>query len=103
MKTFDVIIIGGGASGCFVALNCPQEKSIAIIEKDDRLAKKLLVTGNGRCNITNLNCSSKFYNQNIDCFLSQFDCQNAISFFDNLGLKTYADEENRVYPVSNSA
>lgn len=103
MKNFDVIIIGGGASGCFVALNCPQDKNIAIIEKDDRLAKKLLVTGNGRCNITNLNCSSKFYNQNIDCFLSQFDCQNAISFFDNLGLKTYADEENRVYPVSNSA
>lgn len=102
MKNFDVVIIGGGASGCFAALNCPQ-KSVAIIEKDDRVAKKLLVTGNGRCNITNLNCSSEFYNQNIDRFLSQFSCQDATSFFDDLGLKTYADEENRVYPVSNSA
>lgn len=103
MKNFDIIIIGGGASGCYLALNCPQNQKIAIIEKDDKLAKKLLVTGNGRCNITNLNCSSQFYNQNIDSFLVQHNAQDSLTFFDNLGLKTYADDENRVYPISNSA
>ena len=63
MKTFDTIILGAGASGVMCALNS-YNKNIAIIDKNNKLGKKLAVTGNGRCNLTNLNTSSIYYNAN---------------------------------------
>ncbi len=102
MKTFDVIIIGGGASGVMTALNI-KGKNIAIIDSGKSLAKKIMVTGNGRCNLTNTNMSSSYYNQNIDKFLAKFDQNDTLEFFAKLGLETYADAEGRVYPLSNSA
>ena len=79
------------------------EKSLAIIDNTSKPARKLLVTGNGRCNLTNENISSTFYNTNIDKYLKRFSSQDALKFFERLGLITYADEEGRVYPFSNSA
>jgi len=102
MKNYDVVIIGGGASGCMAAINC-KNKSVAIIDANSKPAKKILATGNGRCNITNKNISSSFYNQNIDKYISKFDQFKTLSFFESLGLETYFDEEGRCYPVSNSA
>lgn len=102
MKEFDVIILGGGASGCMCALNC-SNKSVAIIDNNNKIAKKLLVTGNGRCNITNLHIESSFYNTNIDKFLHRFNSQDTLTFFEKLGLICYHDEEGRFYPLSNSA
>ena len=103
MKEFDVVIVGGGASGCFCALALQKKLRVAIVDPNLFLAKKLLVTGNGKCNLTNLITKDKSYNQNLTCFFERFNCNNTIEFFDSLGLKTYADEEGRVYPVSNSA
>ena len=60
----DVIIIGGGASGLMCAITAKQKNkniSVAIIEKNDRIGKKLLSTGNGRCNLTNKNINPDNY------------------------------------------
>ncbi|MBR4004145.1 MAG: aminoacetone oxidase family FAD-binding enzyme [Clostridia bacterium] len=102
MKHYKVIIIGAGASGVMCALQTKQ-KDIAIIDKNTKPLKKVLVTGNGRCNLTNLNLTSKNYNQNIDKFLLKFNEKNTLKFFEEIGLETFADEENRVYPISNSS
>ena len=102
MKKYDVIIIGGGASGCMVAMFAKNQK-IAIIDAGKTLAKKIMVTGNGRCNLTNTNMGSQYFNQNIDKFLAKFNEKQTLEFFESLGLETYADEEGRVYPISNSA
>ena len=102
MKNYNVIIIGGGASGCMAAQNCRQ-KNVAIIDSNAKLAKKVLATGNGRCNLTNKFISSDFYNQNIDLFLSRFNQTETLKYFESLGLETYFDEEGRCYPISNSA
>ena len=103
MKYFDIIILGSGASGCMACMNCDKTKNVAIIDKSNKLAKKLLSTGNGRCNLTNKNMSSQFFNQNIDDFLSKFNQDDTSKFFSQIGLETYADEEGRIYPLSNSA
>ena len=71
MKHYNVIIIGGGASGCMCALTT-KNKSVAIIDCGKTIAKKIMVTGNGRCNLTNMEASSKFYNANIDKYLNKF-------------------------------
>ena len=102
MKEYEVIIIGCGVSGTMCALTT-KSKSVAIIDGNYLPAKKILVTGNGRCNLSNLNTNSTFYNTNIDNYLNKFDVKHTLSFFENLGLEWYADEEGRVYPFSNSA
>ncbi|MBQ3048121.1 MAG: aminoacetone oxidase family FAD-binding enzyme [Clostridia bacterium] len=102
MKNYDVVIIGCGASGCMAALNC-KNKKVAVIDLNTKPAKKLLATGNGRCNITNKNIDSCFYNQNIDGYLNRFNQFDTLKFFNSLGLETYFDEEGRCYPISNSA
>lgn len=100
----DVVIIGGGASALVCACFCDTKSSVAIIEKADKIGKKILATGNGRCNLTNLNLDSKYYNtKEVEKFFNRFDNNQAIAFFKSLGLETYSDEEGRVYPVSNSA
>ena len=102
VRNFDAIIIGGGASGCMTAM-CTNNKSIAIIDAGKSLAKKIMVTGNGRCNLTNMNMDSQYFNQDIEKFLAKFDQEQTLTFFHKLGLETYSDEEGRVYPRTNSA
>lgn len=105
MKHYDIIILGGGASACVCAITCKGNKNILIIDKLSKLGKKLMATGNGRCNLSNLNLfpSKLYYNQNINDYLSRFDTNSTLNLFNNLGLLTYSDEEGRVYPFSNSA
>ncbi len=102
MKHHKTIIIGCGASGAFCGMTTKGD-DVAIIDAEFTPAKKLLVTGNGRCNLTNLNINSNFYNVNIDKFLNKFNLNDTLNYFKNIGLITYADEEGRMYPISNSA
>lgn len=101
-EVFDVIILGAGASGMMCASTI-KGKKVAVVDQAKNAAKKIMVTGNGRCNLGNNSISSKFYNRNIDSFLKQFSEIETAKFFSDLGLVTYVDEEGRIYPISNSA
>ena len=104
MKNYDVVIIGGGASGLYTAININKTKKVLIIDKADKLGKKILATGNGRCNLTNANINACFYNSREVCkYIAKYDNKAILSHFDNIGLKTYCDKEGRYYPLSNSA
>ena len=105
----DVAIIGGGASGlmCAVALAKSKLKlKTIIIEHNSKTGKKLLATGNGRCNLTNNNMFSKAYYGSalpyMDKLLHTYDSKYVCKYFESIGLLTYNDSEGRVYPLSNN-
>ncbi len=103
MKKFDVVIVGGGASGLVCANLLCKTCNVAVVEKADRVGKKILATGNGRCNLTNLNVDSSFYNRDLSTFFERFSISENLQFFEDCGLLTYADDCGRVYPFSNTA
>ena len=105
---FDALIVGGGASGLMCAITAKRRNpklNIAIIEKNDRVGKKLLSTGNGRCNLTNTHISADKYvgSLNAKSLFAKYDTEFLLREFNSLGLLTYADSEGRVYPVSRQA
>ncbi|MDE6302535.1 MAG: aminoacetone oxidase family FAD-binding enzyme [Clostridia bacterium] len=101
---FDVIIIGGGAGGLFLAAQLPNGLSVAIIESNDRVGKKLLATGNGKCNLTNLDMDMAHYNNPdfVGKILSRFGAKDTVAAFEKLGLVTKLID-TRVYPYSECA
>ena len=108
-----IAVIGGGASGLMAAVTAAREAErqnkkicVQIFEAADRAGKKLLVTGNGRCNLTNLNISPAGYYGAVKLFGSVyplFTAKDTLAFFIGLGVHTFADEEGRVYPRSQKA
>ena len=103
MKRYDVIIIGGGASGLFLASELAGRR-VAIIEANDRVGKKLLATGNGKCNLTNLDMNIVHYNRPsfVETYLDRFDAHDTIASFERMGLITKVIDK-RVYPYSECA
>ncbi|MFR3064285.1 aminoacetone oxidase family FAD-binding enzyme [Peptoniphilus sp.] len=98
----DIIIIGAGASGIVTAINAKNENNrVILLEKNDRIGKKLLATGNGRCNYTNMNLSEKNYSspEFVKRTLEDFSNEDLINYFRILGLESTLDG-NRVYPIS---
>lgn len=108
---YDVVIIGGGASGLMAALIASQaSKAVCIIEKNKELGKKLSITGGGRCNITNAEFDIKKmlanYGTSADFLYSAFSIfshKDTFDFFNNHGLPLSVQEKNRVFPVSEKA
>ena len=104
-----VVIIGGGASGIMAALTAAEkpDRRVIVLERQQRIGRKLLATGNGRCNLTNTGASAENYHgENPDFALSaleSFSPQEALDFFHSLGLMTVEEYGGRVYPLSNSA
>lgn len=97
----DVVIIGGGASGLMCAITCASKgKSVTLLESGVKLGKKIMVSGNGRCNLTNKTISAENYNAYPVQF-DMFDNLQTLELFKSLGLETYFDEEGRCYPISN--
>lgn len=105
MENFDIIILGAGASGCMCASCCLYNgKSVLMIDKTNLAGKKLLATGNGRCNITHIGLNKKHaYNQELDIYFSRFDDGHTIEYFKSIGLELINDEELRVYPRTMTA
>lgn len=103
MKRFDVIIIGGGASGMFLASELAGRR-VALIEANERVGKKLLATGNGKCNLTNLDMNIVHYNRPsfVETYLDRFDAHDTIASFERMGLITKVIDK-RVYPYSECA
>ena len=105
----DIIIIGGGASGMLAALTAAERfpGRVTLIERQARVGRKLLSTGNGRCNLTNTELSIKNYHGAQPEFaapaLEAFGPEQTLEFFSGLGLMTVREYGGRVYPLSNQA
>lgn len=101
----NIIIVGGGASGITAAIAAKDRGlDVAILEGTDRVGKKILTTGNGRCNITNKNMSlNRYYSSNKEFFnhtLKNFSLNDTINFFYSLGLPIVDLEDGKMYPMS---
>ena len=100
-----IIVIGGGAAGMMAAISADiQGAEVLLLERNDRLGKKILATGNGRCNYTNKNLSIKNYHGENPKFaysgLSQFNVDNTIDFFEVLGITPAMGEGGKIFPLS---
>lgn len=108
MPTFDLIVIGGSASGLCAAIQAARSHrdfSIAVLEQMPKLGKKILATGNGRCNLSNTSAGEHDYHNFAFASpaLQKYDVEETLSFFRSLGLLTVTDAEGRIYPMSNTA
>ena len=115
---YDVIIIGGGAAGMRTAIQAKKNnKSVLVIEHGDRVGRKILSTGNGRCNLTNMNCRVDLFEQNpegiypyftsgvksfVEEVIGKSDCRDTLDFFGGLGL-LFEIKNDYVYPRSGQA
>lgn len=102
-----ILVIGGGASGMMAALTASKRHEVILLERQNRVGRKLLATGNGRCNLTNRNLSRENYHgENADFCrfaLEHFGVEETLEYFRFLGLLTVTEETGKVYPYSDSA
>ncbi|NLB78362.1 MAG: NAD(P)/FAD-dependent oxidoreductase [Clostridiaceae bacterium] len=108
MRKKQIIVVGGGAAGMIAAISARRlGANVTILEKNPRVGKKILATGNGRCNYTNINANVSYYNGNNPKFtcsaLSDFTIENTISFFDELGIEHKVEDLGKVFPMSDQA
>jgi len=104
----EIAIIGGGASGMAAALAALEraDNHVTIYERQARLGKKLLSTGNGRCNLSNRSPLEPHYHGDRDfamTALRRFGTAQTLEWFGSLGLMTVTEPSGRVYPLSDSA
>ena len=103
-----ICVIGGGAAGMMAALTAAQSgHHVLLLERQNRVGRKLLATGNGRCNLTNHHVSPAHYHGQTPDFcryaLEVFDVQQTLDWFSEKGLVTTCENSGRVYPYSNMA
>jgi predicted Rossmann fold flavoprotein len=106
MRQPGVLIIGGGAAGLCAAISSARlGAKVTVLEGAARVGQKILASGNGRCNLTNLSVSPRAFNHPdfVEPVLGEYPCEVIRSFFGEMGLLTRAEDEGRVYPMSNAA
>lgn len=110
MEMYDALIIGGGASGLMCAIAAKRKKPrlrVAVLEKNDRVGKKLLATGNGRCNLTHTAVDSSHYagsfRRQSQAVFDRIGTAELLAYFRQLGLLTACDSEGRYYPLCRQA
>ena len=108
--TYDVIVVGGGPAGMFAAITAAgRGKKVLLLERNDRLGKKLLITGKGRCNVTN-DCTDQEILQNIPrngrflySAMTAFPPKSIMEFLEQAGCPLKTERGNRVFPVSDKS
>src|SRR4051812_32332625 len=115
VKVWDVVVVGGGPAGMMAAGKAASRGlRVLLLEKNKTLGKKLLITGGGRCNVTNnksevremlakYNAKNKKNDKFLFSAFSQFATEEALDFFHARGMLTKEENEGRMFPVSNSA
>lgn len=108
--TFDAIVVGGGAAGMMAAITAAERgKAVLLIEKNDKLGRKIRITGKGRCNVTN-HCEPRTVIEStpgngrfLYSAVHAFPPQETMRFFESLGVPLKTERGNRVFPVSDNA
>lgn len=103
-----VLVVGGGASGLVAAIIAGRNGAkVMILEQLQRVGKKILATGNGRCNLTNMNIlPGRYHGEDVDFMTdaySIFDVNKTIELFEELGISCREEEDGKVYPFSGQA
>ena len=104
LPIYDVAIVGAGASGLVCALECARaKKSVLVLEKDAQPGRKILASGNGRCNITNRFAAPDYYHapqELIQAAFKNFPFEKALSYFEQLGIPLREEENGRIFPAT---
>ncbi|MGI6226213.1 MAG: NAD(P)/FAD-dependent oxidoreductase [Peptococcales bacterium] len=103
-----IIVVGGGAAGIIAAIVAKRQGAqVTILERNPRIGKKILATGNGRCNFTNINTDISCYHGHNPKFaywaLKNFSPRDTISFFEKLGIAHKVEDCGKVFPMSDQA
>lgn len=110
MDTYDIAVIGAGPAGTMAAIRASQlKKKVVLIERNDAIGKKVLLTGKGRCNVTNIAPMDEFiekFGEGGEFFrtaFSRFFNDDLIDFLKNKGLEVKIERQGRVFPVTDNA
>ncbi len=106
MKHQKIVVIGGGASGLLAAIIAKRgHANVTILERNPKLGKKILATGNGRCNYTNQFTKAEHYNHPafVEHALDVFGAKKTIQFFEKLGISPRIEDLGKAYPMSEQA
>lgn len=103
-----VVVVGGGAAGMIAAISARRlGAEVTILERNPRVGKKILATGNGRCNFSNMNTDISHYhgqNPKFACSaLAQFTVPDTLKFFEKLGIQPKVEDYGKVFPMSDQA
>lgn len=106
----DIVVIGGGAAGMMAALAAAEMRpgSVMILEKNDRLGRKLLATGNGKCNLSNRFCTGEDFDglslrrvpEFAQTVLNQLPVEETLKLFERIGVPAREEGDGRLYPYS---
>lgn len=104
-----VIVIGGGPAGIMAAIKASEKYNVILVERNEKLGKKLFITGKGRCNVTNSKDISNFFDyipgnpHFLYSSLYSFTNEDTIRFIENLGVKLKVERGDRVFPASDKS